>query len=290
MPFTEALNEQTDAGSKRLGKLPARSSVKQLHFARFAAAAAPLPPPSVSFWNKRAPFPAYTYGNTEHGCCTIASQAVMATRLERLEQRRTVGFAEDEILRVYYALTAREYGGGDTGAYETDALDNWRNPDLTFRDGKGRPHTIDAYLRVNHADINEVKRAIAFSGAHGIKVCYSLPAAWSNINMPDAWDIPEGQPMVGPWQPNSWGGHSMAAAAGYLVDALQQPHTWYKGGREIYYGIQRVTWRAVAGYMDEAYIVIDSVNAWKKQGLLTKRQAEMIVSAVNEVSDTKIAA
>lgn len=289
MPFEESLNERVDAGSKRLGKLPAKSSMKQLHFARVLKAE-PEPPKVVKFWEKRKPFPAYTYGNTDNGCCTIASQAVMATRLERIEQRRTVGFNENEILRVYYNLTSRLYGGGDTGAYEVDALNNWRNPDLTFQDRKGRPHTIDAYLRVNQADLHEVKRAIAFSGAYGIKVCYALPAAWSSVDIPNAWDIPEGQPMVGPWLPNSWGGHSMAAAAGYRLDVLPQPHTWYTGGAEVNYGIQPVTWRGFSAYADEAYIVVDSVNSWKKQGLLTKRQAEMIVSAVNEVSDTKIAA
>lgn len=283
-------NELLEQAKKRLGKLPARSSPKQLHFARFVKAAAPEPPPSVNFWDKRVKFPARTYGNTENGCCTIASQAVAAARMERLEQRRTIEISTDEVLRVYYAMTDREYGGGDTGAFETDALDNWRRPELTFRDAKGRPHTIDAYLRVNHTDINEIKRAVAFSGVHGVKICFNLPLMWSTQDIPEVWDVPESQLMTGPWMPGSWGGHSMFAGAGYTVDGMPPVHTWYHGGAEINYGIQLATWRAIMAYCDECYIVVDSVNSWKKQGLLTKREAEKLVSLVNEVSSQKIAA
>lgn len=290
--FDEALNEQAEVPDKRLGKLPPKSSPKALHFAQFLklTKAEPPPPDAIKFWGKRKPFPAYTWGNNDEGCCTIASQALMTMRLERLEQRRTVVISTEEVHRVYRAMTDRLYGGGDTGAYETDALDNWRNPDLTFRDGKGRPQTIDAYLRVNHTDPLELKRAMAFSGAHGIKVCYALPLAWATIPIDQPWNLPEGQAMIGDWLPYSWGGHSMAAIADYNTSCLNQPHTWYTGGKEVQYGIQQVTWRGALAYLDEAHIVIDSVNSWKKRQLLSKNQAGVLAEMVNTVSDVKIAA
>lgn len=287
MPFEESLNEQSQAASKRLGKLPAKSSLKQLHFASLIKPIAPTPPSVANFWVRQAPFGARTFSNDTVGCCTIASQAVAAMRMERLEQKRTVQFSTSEVLRVYYNMTERLYGGGDTGAYESDALGNWRKPDLTFRDAEGMPHTIDAFLKINHADVDEVKRAIAFSGVHGIKACFQLPLAWSRVDPPTTWDIPKNQPMVGQWLPNSWGGH-VVYCADYDTVGPRLSHTWYEGGKEVYYGLQRITWRAFLSYCDESYLIVDAVDTWLQQGLLTSNQAGAIKEAVNSVSDQKI--
>lgn len=267
----------------RLGKLPAISKRTALHLTDFlfAQTTGVKLPEATNFWTKRTKFPLHTWGNNEHGCCTIASQALASLRMERLEQRKTVTISTDEVLRVYYAMTGRLYGGGDTGAYEVDALSNWRKPDLTFRDTKGRPYTIDAYLRVNHTDMNAVKTAIFLSAAHGQKVCFNLPLAWYGLQNPDTevWDIPEGQPLVGAYTPGTWGGHSMWALD-YNKRGVVVGHTW---------GIpdQLVTWRGVMTYMDEAHLVIDSVNSWKKKASAILN-IDGIVEAVNAVSDQKI--
>jgi hypothetical protein len=284
MPF----NEQSEAPAKSLGKLPAKSSLRQLHFAHFVKA--PPPPPAFSnFWSLRSPFNARSYNNKLVGCCTRASQAVAATRMERIEQRRSISIPTDEVLRVYYAMTSRLYGGGDTGAYETDALSEWRKPDLTFRDTSGRPHTIDAFLRINHTDVTEVKRAIAFSGVHGIKACFALPWAWSHADLPaSVWDIDaDKRALIGDWLPGSWGGHSVYCND-YDSFGPRIVHTWYDGGREVNYGLQKISWRAFLAYADEAYIVVDSLNSWRRQGLLDNKTAGAIVEAVNSVSDQKI--
>ncbi len=52
---------------------------------------------------------------------------------------------------------------------------------------------------------------------------------------------------------------------------------------------QRITWAAVAAYCDEAFLCLDSVDNWRKRGLIPKRVAEKIKAAVNSVSDMKIA-
>jgi hypothetical protein len=270
--------EQKLTDHKKLGKAPAKGSTKLLLLANFLKAAPDVVVPATSsFWRDRQHFPLETYGNTQYGCCTRASQALLAMRMERLEQRRTIEFDDDEIIRVYLEMTERLYGGGDTGAYETDALDCWRKKDLTFRDRKGRPHTIDAYLGINYRNINEIKKAMFLAGAHGIKLCFNLPLAWSSTYH---WDIPQGQLPVGEYEPGSWGGHSMMAYD-YDDEGIFLAHSW---------GVPdgKVTWRGVMQYCDEAYIAIDSVNEWKKKKKGEIIDLDAVVSEVNAVSSQKI--
>jgi hypothetical protein len=203
-------------------------------------------------------------------------------RMERLEQRRDIDIPDAEVLRVYYAMTTRMYGGGDTGAYEGDALANWRDPALTFMDSHGRPYTIDAYLRLNPFNHDELKAALALSGAKGIKVCLNLPQAWANVDPPLAWDVPDGQPLIGPWLPGSWGGHSLAAR-GYDAQGIYVIDTWGAPDR-------LVTWDACSAYCDEAHAYIDSMNGWKKkaQPRGIKLNLRQVTEAVNDVSSIRI--
>lgn len=278
--MNEVQNERIET-TVRLGKLPAKSSMKALLFDDFLKKADVAVPTKYDFWKGRAAFPLRTFGNTENGCCTIASQAIAAMRMERLETRQTPKITDDEVLRVYYALTERLYGGGDQGAYETDALSNWRNADLTFRDTKGRPLTIDAYTRINHFDHAAVKRAFFITGGKGIKLCFNLPAAWARRTPPDPWDIPEGQALIGEYLPGSWGGHSMHAPSRYNASGFWINHTWGMAD-------QFVTWRAAAIYMDEVHFVIDSIDTWRKTKAAKAINFKKLVDAVNEVSSIKI--
>lgn len=268
------------AKDKRLGKAPAKSSPKQLHLATYAKKKAPAVPATFDFWKGKKPFPFYDMGNNEFGDCGIASQAEGQMRMERLEQNRTIEIPRDNILKAYFDLTAREYGGGDTGIYETDGLDQWRKPDLTFRDSKGRPCTIDAYVRVNQANIEEFKLALFLSAAHGLKLCFNLPIAWQQT---DDWDLPEGQKMTGSWVPGSWGGHSMWVDATWRKgDILTLPSTWNQAAGT-------VTTRGITGFADECHLVIDSVNSWKKKKQVTDRiDLDALKSDVNQVSSQKI--
>src|SRR5688500_6730710 len=125
---TQSLNEPAVAECRRLGRLPMKSTRRALMFNDFVKFL--KVPRSQTYWRSRKPIPLRSYGNLRHGCCTVAKQAVAATRMERLEQQRTIHVTDEEVLRVYYAMTTALYGGGDTGAYEDDALNRWRNPDL----------------------------------------------------------------------------------------------------------------------------------------------------------------
>jgi hypothetical protein len=267
----------------KLGRLPSRSSVKALHLADFLPdhpQDMADPPKKTNFWSKRKNFSSESWGNKNHGCCTIAKQANMFRRLERLERRQTITITEQEVLAKYYAMTEVLYGGGDTGAYETDALSRSRRSDQCLCDSRGHHLLIDAYVRVDAFDHGAVRRAMALAGAHGLAVCISLPTAFSTRLPPDDWDIPETQPAIGIWRPGSWGGHSMWAVD-YDEIGIWLEHTWELP-------LQRLSWRAAAYYMDEVHVVIDSVNAWKKR-LKQKLDVAGIVDAVNAVSSTKIA-
>lgn len=263
---------------KRLGKAPQRSHPKLLQLSNYLEAPIVIPE-EYDFWKKRKPLPIRDLGNNQYGNCTVASQVILAEYMERIEQRRTITIPKEEIIRVYLQLTARLYGGGDTGAYELDALSNWRKPEYSFKDAKGRAYTIDAFTRVNQSNIEEVKKALILSGAHGIKVCFNLPWAWA-MRYDNVWDIPEGQMPIGQWQPGSWGGHSMTAIAKYDKDWLYLPSSWNQP-------MGKISWRAFAIYCDEAYLVIDSVNAWKKKRV-QELDLNKLVSDVNQVSSQKI--
>lgn len=266
---------------RRTGKAPARGHVKMLNAVNYLDVTKEIPD-EFEPWKKRTKFPIRSFGNIENGDCTRASQAILQMRSERLEQRRTIDIADAEVLRVYYEMTGRLYGGGDTGAYEMDALNEWRRPETTFKDSKGRPFTIDAFTRINQTNIDEVKRSLYVSQTFGIKFCMNLPYAFADMPI-SMWDIPEGQPLTGIWRPGTWGGHSMTTV-GYTKMGIVWPTTWDTPDGFI-------TWRAFAAYCDESYLVIDSINAWKKKRAIANIiDLTAIKNDVNAVSSYPIAA
>ena len=275
-------SDRVAQGEKKLGRIAAKSSPKALMFARFAAAPVKPPPKSTEFWKNRKAFAVRKFGNDRFNDCTRAKQAIASMRMERLEASRTPTITDEEVIRVYMAMEKELYDGTDGGAYETDALDCWRRPEKTFRDTKGRPLTIDAYLRINHTDQQEIRRSLWTAESHGIAVCFALPKAFQTIDPPNAWDIPEGTPAIGDWRPSSWGGHSMWARD-YDETGLWLVHTW--GQKD-----QLITWRAAAIYLDEAHLVIDSIDYWRKHKPRAARAIDLlgVKKAVNEVSSQKI--
>lgn len=269
--------------TKLLGKRPHLGDKRTLMFANFVTTTS-SPPPAYDPWKRRAPFLAHSYGNTQYGCCTKASQAVAATRFERLEGKSTILITEEEVLRVYREGCQRHYGTtDDVGMYELDALNDFRNAATTFKDSRGHPITIDAFTRIHQSDVEEVKAAIALSGKFGIKLCFNLPLAWEDVPLDKPWDVPSNGRYTGEWEPGSWGGHSMFAQSYDRVGPLLD-HTWYDG--KVAYQ-QRVTWAAVAAYCDEAYWLVDSMDDWRKKKSVGVDLSE-ITKAVNKVSPCKI--
>lgn len=284
-------HSENQSPGPKLGRLPRISDTRALLYHRFASPRKALPE-VYDFWAKRAPFPLVSFGNMSYGDCTRAKQAVAMLRMERIETRRTPTIDPAEVVRAYFEMTYRRYGvgipggqpsyEGDVGAYETDALSDWRNPDTAFPDTHGRKLVIDAYLRVNSADHLEMRNAVYTAGSHGIAICINLPAAFESLDPPAMWDIPDGQALTGPWVPGSWGGHSMWAT-GYNRDGFIIQHTWERPA-------QVLTYRAAAKYLDEAHLVIDKADYWRQHMPEAKRLLDWagIKKAVNAVSATKL--
>lgn len=287
--INNAANENVLVTEQRLGRMPRRSSVKALHLSDFIKPKAVIELPTrTTFWTRRKAFPIRSFGNNRFGNCTRAKQAIASMRMERIETRRNPIITDDEIIRVYKEMTTRRYDAdwehdpvsADTGAYETDALSDWRNPETTFKDTKGRPLTIDAYLRINAADHHALKEAVFTAGAHGIAVCLNLPLAFARIQPPQPWTIPPGQMLLREWMPGTWGGHSMWAVD-YDEKGITLVHTWDMQD-------QLLTWEAAAAYLDEAHIVIDKINEWKKKPQAKVLDLSNIIASVNEVSSYPI--
>lgn len=273
------MTEQTQVEGRRLGRLPAKSTRKALMFADFFKYL--KLPKASNCWTRKTAIPERSYGNNELGDCTRAKQAVAATRMERLEQKKTIDITDDEVKRVYLEMTQRLYGGGDVGAFEDDALNEWRNPETTFRDADGHPYTIDAYLRIDAFNQDELRAGLAMAGAKGIAICLNLPAAWQGDRFGEA--PPAGTAPVGEWQAGSWGGHSMWAhdytPLGIVVD-----HTWNLPPA-------LVKWEAASMYLDEAHVVIDSIDAWKKStkgSTVGRLKLADVRDAVNDASAIRI--
>lgn len=286
------MNEMINVESKRLGKRPRLGDHRTLRLAQFLSL--DKIPATFNMWRGRAPFRPRTYGNDREGCCTKASQAHAASRFERLETGATIAISDEEVHRVYREGCVRHYGDDrDLGMYEIDALSDFRDADTTFRDSRGHAITIDAFTAINPQHADEVRAAIATSGKWGIKLCLNLPAAWSGIEPPRVWDAPTAALRGGPeWAPGSWGGHSMFADA-YDRVGVRLVHTWYEGGddRNAWpLDEQWLTWAGLAAYCDEAYWLLQSIDAWRQKPAAEQGAIDVagIRKAVNKVSSCKI--
>lgn len=281
----QTIPQETVYPGHELGRMPRKGDERDVLDERvFRMLRAVEIPDVLRPYRPKRPFPRRAYNNNIEGNCTRASQVIAQVRIELLEQRRRIEVADAEVTRIYRDMTARLYGGGDTGAYETDALSEWRRPELTFKDSKGRAYTIDAYTRVNVADKDAIRSALVQSAGRILKVCANMPLAWRGK---DVWEAPlRREDFVGPWRPGSWGGHSMTISAddrGYVYtgDGVYI-QTWDDAPR-------LVTWAAFFAYFDEAHRVVDSVNAWKRR-LGKELNAKALVAAVNEASSYKLEA
>lgn len=144
--------------------------------------------------------------------------------------------SDDDVRQFYFEVT----GGQDSGVVMTDMFDVWQKHGL-----KG--DKLIAYLRVDMTNMQHVRAAINYLG--GVLVGVSLPIAAKALPV---WDIPPNQPLVGPWQPSSWGDHAI-----YVPD-------FALGGPARPWVFPDVTWGAVklmtstflSAFGEEGYAVV----------------------------------
>lgn len=227
-------------------------------------------PTSYDFDKGKREIPVRMWGNDDWGDCVIAGQANQLLRLERIEQRRTIPLGDQDAIDRYKALTGSQAPGdaNDNGLVVLDALRNWHHSGWI---SGSHNYTIDAYGELEPNDPLQLRMGVYL--LHGVHFGFSLPDAAKVMTRNGVWDY-NGE--TGPeWEPGSWGGHLVFSKA-YTKRGCKVL-TW---GEEVL-----VTDNFIKRYADEAWSVVDSLDAWKsKQTIdvpaLTKKLRE-ITSKVN---------
>lgn len=243
----------------KLGKLDHKHDDRTLMMARFLA---PVRVPSIYDFDKgRRPFPWKVWKNDELGDCVIAGRANQQLRLERIEQRRTIGMRDVDVVNEYF----RESGGQDSGLVMLDAQRSWRNEGWTVN---GRNYKIAAYGEVEPQDFDQLRSGIYV--LHGMQYGFSLPIAAQAMTHQGVWDY-NGE-TGSEWQPGSWGGHC-AYGKSYRRHDEFPVITW---GREVV-----VTGNFIKKYCDEAWVVVDNLDPWSHSNTL---DVKGLTAALHQIS------
>lgn len=248
-PNPEAYQSVPPQTDQFLGALPPKRDKRNLMLAPYMDVQK-SPPESYDVETKNTGAPRYKapfepFRGQTMGSCTISSQAEYVRRIER---PRTFGrdlYVPDSVVDARYIdLSNRLYGGGDNGAYELDAINDFLNLGFTFQPfGKRRwQYKISGFAEVPVRD--QLLMKIAIWKFKGIKICFAV-----HQNM-----YYSGQDEVVTWQPNSpiVGYHSMYAD-GYDPGNMILVHTWNRKR-------QRFSWEYVLNAATEAYTLIDAAN------------------------------
>lgn len=234
----------------RLGKHPYKHDERTLQLARFFKTDAVAIPSSFDFDHNRKPFPERMWGNDAYGDCVIAAEANNELRLERVETWQTVSIQDGDAINRYKHITGCEQPGDerDTGLVILDTMKDWRGNGFKTA-YKGRDYKIDAYGELDASNPEELRAGIFL--LHGIHFGIALPAAAQKMTNQGKWDY-NGESGA-QWEPGSWGGHCVYAKR--YTNSSIYVLTWEM---EI-----EVTNPFIEKYADEAWGVVDSLDAWR---------------------------
>jgi hypothetical protein len=198
------------------------------------------------------------FANDRYGDCTLASHGHRIVAQEFSSRQREVTLTDTDALEAYSAVTGfrRNDPATDNGAYMLDVANYMRRVGMG-REKDGSRHTVDAFVKVDHTNRQEVKTA-----------CVLFGGVWTGVWLPETaqqqtgprltWDVVAG-PLTGPAEGGSWGGHAIHCP-GFNYGELDL-WTW---GQE-----QRMTWAFWDAYVDESYALIS--EDWFRRGGTTPR-------------------
>lgn len=218
----------------RLGKGAPKVDPRTRKLAHYWRTTRPAPP-EERLWSQAVPaWPMFM--NDIIGDCTCAAlgHAMVCWNANNGSPWRP---NDRQILEAYQAISGYdpEVPGTDNGALMIDALNHARRFGIGGR-------KIDAYVAVDHFDVDDVKTAINLFGA-----CYlglGLPVSAQNQS---EWVVALAGTQ-GNAERGSWGGHAVITVA---YDA--------KGAWIVTWGgLQFVSWRWLLGYADEAYAILSA--------------------------------
>lgn len=183
-------------------------------------------------------------GNDRLGDCVPAS-VLHVIQQRRAYALRPIDFSEDDAVRTYTQFAGYDPTNAtvpnptDRGTVMSSAMASWASAGIALPDGT--TDRLTAYASVQVGSVVALQRAIAMCGS--VLVGINCPAKWLRSDY--LFDLEPGELI------NSVGGHCVALM-GYLPTALGLEFdvvTW--GGKF------RMTWRAAAQVLDEAYAPLD---------------------------------
>lgn len=234
---TANYQEMPQEGDKILGAKEKKNDRRNLMMVSIVDPAKIEPKmPDIVNWQTRYKRPFTPYHTQRYGSCTISSQAEQVRVFARREQfGRDIFIPEADIDKRYFDLTQRLYGGGDQGAYELDALNDWRVNGFSLN---RRKYIIDGFTEVSIAE-NLLKVAIFVF--RGIKICYAVTQTMYHANPGDIVHNDNSAVI---------GYHSMYSH-GFQPEGLWMTHTWNQPP-------QLFAWDFVLARATEAYSCVDS--------------------------------
>lgn len=243
----------------RLGKGRARRDERNFKFAALLRAPVKVPP-EYDFDLKHRGIPTPMFANDVYGDCVIAGRAHQTLRFELIEQGSRISITDRDVLREYL----KETGGADDGLVVLDSLRRWRKAGWPVGAGtKKRTYRIKAFTELARPNHGQVKQAIWLDVGVGLGL--SLPAsAQDQVQSGKPWDVVKGPPgRIG-----SWGGHYV-----YVPGWTRAGPVCVTWGRK-----QQMTWAFFDRYCDEAYAIIDAINAKLRRALDVPKLNRMLAA------------
>ncbi len=229
--------------NKKLGKLPPRRDPRTLKLADYIKTLPPAPA-QAGYIDKVQRWPIFL--NDSLGDCVVAAAAHMIQQWT-IYAGKPFTPSDTDVLRAYMAVSGYNPNdpSSDQGCVILDMLKYWRNTGLGG-------HKIAAFVSVDHANHEEIKKAIQLFGncyiGLGLPVTAQNPETGEN-GFP-VWSMPANG-TVGDGAPYSWGGHSVMLP-GYGIDAHGNT-----GSEIVTWGqLYDMTWGFAGLYLDEAWTCV----------------------------------
>jgi hypothetical protein len=261
--------------SLKLGKLPARVDSRTLKLNMFLNVPA-LPPLPESFDmdnHLNVNIPLNMLGNDKWGDCVIVGRANWTLRAEAFEQQKVLNITTQECLDEYW----KEEGWSapkkkkciiqwgmtptnppDNGLNMLDSLKEWRKDGWTTSENT---YTIHAFAAINIKNHEELCYATYL--LNGGYIGFQVPSsAITQFNFGQTWTVVPGSSIEG--------GHCV-----YIVGFNQTGPvcvTWAKK--------QQMTWEFFDKYCDEAYAIVDTMDAFMENSPVDVNKLEEYLTAV----------
>lgn len=236
----------------KLGKLAPGHDSRDLLFSTYRTGA-PLPPHPKTFGHDALVKTWGLLGNDELGDCAPCMIAHWLMLLAA-ETGVPIDVTKKSVVELYSAVTGYDPADPNTdqGTMLRDLLKFMR--ETGFRDGAGKVHKIEAFVKVNHRNLEELEEAMWLFG--GLMIGVQLPeSAQTQFGDGKVWSVVKGSPIEG--------GHAILGAGlgtkpvGFLGALMSTLGLATAEARVITWGQdQPATTDWLTEYIDEAWVCL----------------------------------